>query len=294
MNPAEPNCRSPEAAPSGSARPSRADEVIVEYDEARRRGEALSPEELIARHPDCAAELEAFFADQALLADRLGSISCALGSAALKRSPLESVRVFGGYELIEELGRGGMGVVYKARQRSLDRTVALKVLLAGRLASLDDLRRFQQEAQVEAALEHPNIAPVYEVGEVDGQQYFTMKLLEGGSLAERVPSYAGRWRDLAELVEVLARAVDHAHQRGVLHRDLKPSNVLFDAAGNAHVGDFGLARRAGGGESLTGTGDALGTPRYSPRGGGRPPPHRAPGGVRAPALVALTPLLGAR
>jgi WD40 repeat protein/predicted Ser/Thr protein kinase len=261
-----PSPQGPGAGGAFSSRPSHADEVadevIVEYDAALRRGEAPSPAELIARHPECAAELQAYFADQAFLAGRLGSMSGVLPSSALKPPPLEAGQDFGGYRLLEELGRGGMGVVYKAHERGLDRSVALKMLLGGRLATPDERRRFQQEAQVAAAIEHPNIAPIYEVGEVDGHAYFTMKLLEGGSLAERVPAFARQWRAAAAVVETLARAIEHAHRRGVLHRDLKPSNVLFDAAGAPYLCDFGLAKRLDGTESLTATGEALGTLRY--------------------------------
>jgi serine/threonine-protein kinase len=145
------------------------------------------------------------------------------------------------------------------------------MLLGGRLATPDERRRFQQEAQVAAAIEHPNIAPIYEVGVVDGHAYFTMKLLECGSLADRVPAFAGQLRPAAAVVETLARAVEHAYRRGVLHREIKPSNLLFDAAAAPSICDFGLAKRLDGTESLTATGEALGTLRYmSPeQAGGR-------------------------
>jgi WD40 repeat protein/tRNA A-37 threonylcarbamoyl transferase component Bud32 len=181
---------------------------------------------------------------------------------------------FGDYELLVEIGRGGMGVVYKARQKSLDRLVALKRIRAGDLASRTELRRFRNEAQAAAHLDHPNILPIYEVGEQGGQPYFTMKLIETGSLTTRVG--AGDWgpgdhetqRRVARIVANAARAVHHAHQRGILHRDLKPSNILLDADDQPFVSDFGLAKRVAGpgaqtpDAELTASGTFIGTPGY--------------------------------
>src|SRR4051794_34112997 len=182
------------------------------------------------------------------------------------------IRYFGDYELREVLGRGGMGVVYRARQVSLNRSVALKMIRAGDLAGADELRRFQVEAEAVAALDDPHIVPVYEVGEHHGRRYLSMKLIAGGSLAGRLADYAAEPRAAARLMAVVARAVHHAHQRGILHRDLKPANILLDDEGHPHVTDFGLAKRVEAGDDLTLSGAVMGTPatwrRSRPRGSG--------------------------
>jgi serine/threonine-protein kinase len=169
---------------------------------------------------------------------------------------------FGSYELLGTLSRGGMGVVYRARHVGLGRTVALKMLVEGPLASDAEQYRFRAEAEAAALLEHPNIVPIYEVGEHDGRPYFTMQLMEGGSLAGHLERFRGDPRRAAELVAVIARAVHHGHQHGILHRDLKPANILLDAAERPHVADFGVARhllREGG---HTQSGMVVGTPGY--------------------------------
>jgi serine/threonine-protein kinase len=169
---------------------------------------------------------------------------------------------FGDYELLEEIGRGGQGVVYRARQKGLNRTVALKVIGLGQWATQAHLKRFRLEAEAAASLDHPCIVPIYEVGEREGSCYFSMKFIEGGQLdevAKRKPISA---REAAELIAKLARTVHHAHEHGILHRDIKPGNILIDANGEPHLTDFGLARLVETESTVTGTTDVLGTPSY--------------------------------
>jgi WD40 repeat protein len=172
------------------------------------------------------------------------------------------VRYFGDYELHGVLGQGGMGVVYRARQLSLNRPVALKMIRAGAWAGDDEVRRFQNEAEAVANLDHPRIVTVHEVGQFQGRHYFSMKLIEGPSLDQQLGDFAARPRDAAGLVAEIARAVHHAHQRGVLHRDLKPSNILLDPEGRPHVTDFGLAKRLEEGGARSVSGAIVGTPPY--------------------------------
>jgi hypothetical protein len=172
------------------------------------------------------------------------------------------VRYFGDYELLEEIAHGGMGVVWKARQISLNRLVAVKMILAGQLATDEDIRRFRTEAEAAANLDHPNIVPIYEVGQHEGQHYFSMKLVEGASLAKHMAKYANDQRAAASLLVTVAHAVHHAHQRGILHRDLKPANILLDPQDQPHVTDFGLAKRVDPKRGMTQPSVVAGTPSY--------------------------------
>ena len=169
---------------------------------------------------------------------------------------------FGDYELLEEIGRGGQGIVYRAHQKSLNRTVALKVIGLGPWTTEAHLKRFRWEAEAAASLEHPCIVPIHEVGERDGQCYFSMKLVEGGQLDEVVRREPMPIRQSAELIAKVARTVHYAHEHGILHRDIKPGNILLDKNGEPHLTDFGLARLVEAESTVTGTLEVLGTPSY--------------------------------
>src|SRR5947207_910730 len=168
----------------------------------------------------------------------------------------------GDYELLEEIGRGGQGVVFRARQKSLNRTVALKVISLGQWASKAHLKRFRLEAEAAACLEHPGIVPIHEVGERDGSCYFSMKFVEGGQLDEVARREPIPIRRAVELIAKVARTVHYAHEHGILHRDIKPGNILLDAKGEPHLTDFGLARLVESESNVTHTLDVLGTPSY--------------------------------
>jgi serine/threonine protein kinase/Flp pilus assembly protein TadD len=169
---------------------------------------------------------------------------------------------FGDYALLEEIGRGGQGVVYRARQKSLNRTVALKVIGLGQWSTTPHLRRFRHEAEAAARLEHPQIVPIYEIGERDGSCYFSMKFVEGGQLDQIVRREPMSTRRAAELLVKIARTVQFAHERGILHRDIKPGNILLDRNGEPHLTDFGLARLIEQESTVTNSFDVLGTPSY--------------------------------
>src|SRR5881409_2075208 len=169
---------------------------------------------------------------------------------------------FGDYELLEQIGRGGQGVVFRARQKSLNRIVALKVIGLGHWATEAHLKRFRLEAEAAARLEHPCIVPIYEVGERGGSCYFSMKFVEGGQLDEVIRRDPVPPRRAAELIAKVARTVHYAHEHGILHRDIKPGNILLDAKGEPHLTDFGLARLVETESTVTRTMEVLGTPSY--------------------------------
>ena len=175
-----------------------------------------------------------------------------------------AVRRFGDYELLKEIARGGMGVVYKARQTSLNRIVALKMILAGQLAGDEDVRRFRTEAEAAANLQHPHVVAIHEVGQCEGQHYFSMDYVDGKSLIDMVRDSPLPAQQAAIYVRTIAEAIYYAHQQGTLHRDLKPHNVLIDKNNQPRITDFGLAKRIEGDSELTATGAILGTPSYMP------------------------------
>ena len=242
--------------------------VLNDLADAAWAGCAPSLESAAAAHPELAAELRELWG-AVMLADAVASHASSAktksqrAESAAEPAPLFELPVrLGDYELLEEIGRGGMGVVYRARQLSLDRIVAVKMILRGTLASPDDLARFRAEAEAAARLDHPNIVPVYEVGEIEGQPYFSMKFVAGTTLARRLAEGPLLPREAATLLLPVARAIHFAHRQGLLHRDLKPSNILIDEAGRPHVTDFGLAKRITDNTGLTHTGAILGTPSY--------------------------------
>jgi WD40 repeat protein/tRNA A-37 threonylcarbamoyl transferase component Bud32 len=255
------------------------DEIIAAYLRVAQANAAPNKDELIARYPSFATELEEFFADQ----ERFQRVAEPV-RVAVTGMPLAGAKVpyFGDYELLEEIARGGMGVVYRARQVSLNRTVALKMILAGQLASPRDVQRFRREAEAAANMDHPNVVPIYEVGEHEGRHYFSMKLIEGKSLAEwiadgrlKIADFRSLQTEVGGLVATVARAVHHAHQRGILHRDLKPGNILLQGDESAQksaicnlksaipwVTDFGLAKQVDTELRQTQTGAIVGTASY--------------------------------
>jgi WD40 repeat protein/tRNA A-37 threonylcarbamoyl transferase component Bud32 len=251
--------------------------VLEEYMRRLDRGEVVDRDQFLAKHPGLADELRSYFAGtdevEHLRRPQEGETGtppqCAgqpqtCGLEESSPGSFEGRRV-GDYELLEQIGYGGMGVIYKARQVRLQRLVALKMIRPDRLASPADVLRFRSEAEAAASLDHPNIAPIYEVGEHEGEHYFSMKLIEGGSLAEHLPQLATDLATGVGLLRTVASAVHYAHQHGLLHRDLKPANILLDAEGRPHVTDFGLAKRLGlkpGEASLTQQGMIVGTPSY--------------------------------
>ncbi len=232
-------------------------ELLDAYLARLQAGEAPNRETLLREHPELASAFDCMDALEGLAPEQLGG---AMDDGAAVTGDLP--RTFGQYELLSEIGRGGMGVVYRARQEGLDRIVAVKMILAGHLASPEHVRRFHVEARAAAKLRHPNIVHIHEVGRLNGQDYFAMEYVEGDSLAERIAKGPINIDQSVQLVGAVARAVDHLHSQGIVHRDLKPSNILLDDDGVPYVTDFGLAKVFESGSEMTATGVIAGTPSY--------------------------------
>lgn len=243
--------------------------LLIDVACRRQRGEKPAAADYQARFPGMSGAIAATFEQPTvdLVVDPASVKTKAEDLASvpmLTSTDEERSARFGDYDLLGQIARGGMGVVYKARQRSLRRTVALKMILSGQLASEREVQRFQAEARAAAQLDHSGIVPIYEVGEQGGQHYFTMGYVEGQSLADRLAAGPMEPRPAADLVKAVAEAVHYAHQHGVIHRDLKPANILLDREGRPRVTDFGLAVQANDETHLTATGQVLGTPSYMP------------------------------
>lgn len=259
------------AADNSPSNEASLEKLLAEYLHAAESDQPIDQQQVIAAHPEFADELRSFFANREAL-ERIAeplkgsAYEPTMGLAASSQTgELKRVRYFGDYELLEEIARGGMGVVYRARQVNLKRIVALKMILAGQLAGHQEVERFHAEAEAAAKLDHPNIVPIFEVGEYEGQHYFSMAFVEGESLAQRVGRGVLPPREAAELLRQIALAIGYAHVEGVVHRDLKPANVLLDRDGQPRVTDFGLAKHVEGDHSgMTATGQILGTPSYMP------------------------------
>jgi hypothetical protein len=269
----------------------RLEEVLAAYLQAVEAGRPPDREELLRLHPDLADELAAFFANEAHPA--LPPLRAAPVAepptgppAAAGETVVEGRPVAPGYEVLEELTRGGMGVVYRAWDQRLNRVVALKMILAGAHASAEELARFLAEAEAVARLQHPHIVQIFETGRHGGLPYFTLEFVGGGSLADKLRAGPLPPREAARLVKRVAHGMDSAHQQGIVHRDLKPANVLLTEDGTPKVTDFGLARRVEAGGGLTATGAVVGTPSYMA-------PEQAQGKSKAATAAADVYALGA-
>jgi tRNA A-37 threonylcarbamoyl transferase component Bud32 len=267
----------PTDAPLSATEEERLADLVESLSEARGPAALALLERQAADHPQLAGHLRELFAAISITDAVAEASTILLPPRAASPEPVSLAPLppggftpgvtpppatFDDYELLEEIGRGGMGIVYRARQKSLDRIVAVKMLLRRDLATAADLARFRSEAEAAARLDHPGIVSIFEVGECGGHPFYSMRFIEGTTLAKRLAEGPLPAREAATILARVAAAVDAAHSRGVLHRDLKPSNILIDAAGNPHVSDFGLAKRIEQGQDVTHTGAILGTPCY--------------------------------
>jgi eukaryotic-like serine/threonine-protein kinase len=250
----------------------RLNAVIAEYIQAVQAGRAPDRPKFLERHWDLTDGLVSFFANEDRLRHVAGLGRPRIGVESWKRlskrrpgtgAARQARRDFGEFELLNEIATGGMGIVYKARHKRLNRIVALKTIHPSVLEPKNDVvRRLRIEARVVAALDHPNIVPLYEIGQEGGYPYLILKLMTGGDLERHVPRLCRKPRAAARLMAKVARTVHYAHLHGVLHRDLKPSNILLDARGEPHLTDFGLAKCIETHNGMTQTGLILGTPSY--------------------------------
>ncbi len=240
--------------------------IVSQLTDLMQRGEPIDIHAVCNLHPEHASDLM-FLWGTVLVTDAVGGTEAKLIEQSAKKSDSGQWQMslpckFGDYELIEVVGRGGMGIVYRANQISLNREVAVKMILGERLASPIERQRFFAEAKATAKLEHVGIVPVFDVGEFNGRPFFAMKFIKGRTLSDLMANEGVSHRQAATYLEQICRAVHFAHLAGVVHRDIKPSNILIDEHGSAKLTDFGLAKQADGGETLTRTGVVLGTPTY--------------------------------
>ncbi len=243
----------------------------IEY--RQTRGQSVSVHEYLVRFPELSLNQLQEIVDRTAQLPRFQETQHA-GVFRQVHQPLNRIPYFGDYELLEVWARGGMGTVYRARQVSLNRIVAVKMINSGLLASEDGVARFYKEASAAASLQHPHIVPVFEVGQHEGVHFYSMAFVDGESLGARLANGPMDLIEAAELVVRVCLAIQHAHDQGIIHRDIKPSNILIDKQGHAWVGDFGLAKRTSDNSLLTSSGDILGTPSYMP-------PEQASGAVNS-------------
>ncbi len=277
------------------------DSVIADYLTRLDRGEQLDRQRFLQAHHGVAEELGEFFHDLDFISQRVkhrdgwemdatADITRTSDGSGVPNSfirmdarhwvedPADRLMSFGDYDLIQELGRGGMGIVFKARQRSLNRIVCVKMMLMAELAEINEYKRFRAEATAIARLSHPGIVAIHEVGQHNGTPYYSMEYVEGEPLSKRVMETSLPAPEATRYVLQIADAIQVAHDNGIVHRDLKPSNVLVDEHGRTHITDFGLAKHVEAGEDLTVTGQVLGTPAYMSPEQGRGPPRRSGAG----------------
>ena len=242
-------------------------DVLSSLTERLQGGESIELSDVVERFPNYKDELTELW-PLVMLTEMAGENAAPVDeTAAAKENELTEKQLpttFGDFELVEEIGRGGMGVVYRARQQSLGREVALKLILLDHLASETDRARFYAEARAAAKLEHPHIVPVYDLGDVQGRPYISMKLIEGSTLSSQLQNGHMDGKSAAKLLIPLCQAVQYAHENSVLHRDVKPSNIMINHEGQAFLTDFGLAKDLRETPTLTRTGAVVGTPAYMP------------------------------